>query len=241
MKIKPSLMAAALTALLAAGCSAGLVGSGHIVSETRQVAGTNAVSLAGVGDLTIVQGEPESLVIEAEDNLLPHIRTRVVNGLLEISEKGSLSPTKPLHFKLTVSTLGKITSSGAGSVQSDKFSSPGLLDLRVEGAGKVKISQLECETLKLVLAGAGDVNLQGHARTQDVEISGAAAYRADDLRTQSTKLVISGAGSAKVWAIGELNVEISGTGNVDYFGTPQIKKQIDGVGSLHALGDKPRD
>jgi hypothetical protein len=228
------------TAMLAAGCSAGLLGSGRIVSQTRPVAGASAVSLAGVGDLTIVQGEPESLVIEAEDNILPHIRTKVDDGLLEISEEGSVSPTKPIYFKLTISHLSKIISSGAGSVQSDKFSSPGLLDLRVEGAGKVKLSQLECETLKVVLSGAGDVKLQGRTRTQDVDLTGAANYVADDLRTQSTKLVISGAGHAKVWAMGELDVNISGTGDVDYYGTPQIKKQIEGVGSLHSLGDKPR-
>jgi hypothetical protein len=84
------------------------------------------------------------------------------------------------------------------------------------------------------------VKLQGRTRTQDVDLTGAANYVADDLRTQSTKLVISGAGHAKVWAMGELDVNISGTGDVDYYGTPQIKKQIEGVGSLHSLGDKPR-
>jgi hypothetical protein len=180
-------------------------------------------------------------VVEAEDNLMPLIDTKVNAGLLEISEKGRVEPTKPIRFTLTVSQLNKVVSTGAGSVHCAKFSSPGLLDLRVEGAGAVVFSQLECASVKVVLSGAGDVKLQGRTRNQNVEISGAANYIADDLRTQVTKLVIDGAGDAKVWALGELDVAINGVGSVDYYGLPKVTKEVNGAGSLRSLGDKPRD
>ena len=237
---KMFLSVGALT-LLAAGCSARVGGSGNVISQTRPISGVDAVSLEGVGDLTIVQGEPESLVIQAEDNILPLVKTETGAGLLTISEKGSLAPTKPIRFTLTVSSLKKVVSSGAGNVRSAKLTSPGLLDLRVEGAGTVDFSQLECSSVKVVLAGAGDVKLDGHTRNQDIEISGAANYKAADLRTQVTKLSVNGAGDAKVWAMSELDVDINGAGSVDYYGKPTVKREINGVGSLHALGDKPRD
>jgi hypothetical protein len=246
LKYSPAILAKALLAIAVAvlavvGCSAGVVGSGRVITETRPVSGVSAVSLGGVGELTIVQGEPESLEIEAEDNIMPHIRTETNAGILDIGEKGGVEPKKPIRFKLTVSRLTKVYSSGAGSVRADKFSSPGLLDLRVNGAGAVEFSQLECASVKVVLAGAGAVKLQGHTRNQDVEISGAANYLAGDLRTQYTKLAISGAGNARVWAMSELDVSISGMGKVDYYGNPTIKQEIAGVGSLHSLGEKARD
>jgi hypothetical protein len=225
---------------LAVGCSR-LVGSGRVITETRQVSGVNAVSLGGVGELTIVQGEPASLVIEAEDNIMPQIRTHTKNGLLEISEKGSVSPTKPIRFQLTVSQLSKIFSAGAASVHVHKLTSPGLLELRVEGAGSVNISQVECASVKVVVSGAGDITIQGRTRDQQVELSGAGKYRAGDLRTQATRLEVSGAGNATVWAMSDLDVTIDGVGDVHYYGSPKIKQEINGVGSLHALGDKPRE
>ena len=231
------LLATGLLVLLAA-CSAGVTGSGRVVKETRTLATANAVSLGGAGELTIVQGEPESLVIEAEDNILPHIRTKVEGGMLEIGEKGSVSPTKPIRFSLTVKALNKIISGGAGSVRCARFSGPGPLDFRVEGAGSVDFSQLECASLKVVLSGAGDVKFRGQTRSQDVEISGAGKYLADDLRTHDAKVRISGAGAARIWVTSGLEADISGVGSVDYFGAPSIKKEISGVGSLHSLGEK---
>src|SRR5690349_18517826 len=46
-------------------------GSGHVVSETREVSGFDSVSLAYPAQVLIKQGNAESLKIEAEDNLLP--------------------------------------------------------------------------------------------------------------------------------------------------------------------------
>ena len=231
------------TLLLTIGCSrlVGVVGSGHVISQTRPVpAEVNAVSLGGVGELMIVQGGPPSLVIEAEDNILPHITSETKNGLLEISESG-IAPTKTIHFILTVGQLNKIFSSGAASIRLDSLTIPGVLELRVEGAGGVNISKLESASVKAVLAGAGDIKIQGRTRNQEIDISGAAKYLAGDLRTQSTRLDVSGAGDAKVWAMSDLDVTIDGAGDVDYYGSPKIKKAINGVGSLHSLGDKPRE
>jgi hypothetical protein len=239
-RLTRTILATGFLVVLAAGCSPRVGGSGHVITETRPISAANAVSLAGVGELTIVQGEPESLVIEAEDNIMPLIRTKVEGGRLEISEKDA-SPTKPIRFTLTIKDLTKIISTGAGTIRSAKFVSPGPLDFRVEGAGTVDFEQIECASVNVVLSGAGDVKLQGHTRNQDVELSGAAKYAAGDLRTHSAKVRISGAGNARVWATSDLDAEISGVGSVDYFGTPIIKKQISGVGDLHSLGDKTHE
>ena len=48
-----------------------IVGLGPLVLSTRQVAGISGVELATLGSLTITQGGSESLVVEAQANLLP--------------------------------------------------------------------------------------------------------------------------------------------------------------------------
>ena len=60
-------------------------GSGDVVTETRAVSGFDRVILGGIGELTLIQGEEESLEIEAEDNILPQITTEVRDGTLTIS------------------------------------------------------------------------------------------------------------------------------------------------------------
>ncbi len=46
-------------------------------TESRDVPGFTRLALGTIGELTLVQGEEESLVIEAEDNILPLITSEV--------------------------------------------------------------------------------------------------------------------------------------------------------------------
>src|SRR5262249_24541080 len=50
-------------------------GSGNVKSESRDVRDFDRVGVSGVGTLTITQGSTESLTIQAEDNLLPLLRS----------------------------------------------------------------------------------------------------------------------------------------------------------------------
>ncbi|HEX6384545.1 MAG TPA: DUF2807 domain-containing protein, partial [Anaerolineae bacterium] len=59
-------------------------GSGTVVRDDRPVAGIRGVTLATLGDMTIELGDEESLVVEAEDNLLPYPETEVRSGILTI-------------------------------------------------------------------------------------------------------------------------------------------------------------
>ena len=86
---------------LACGCSnfewsgTSIKGSGNVVSETRQLTHFDRVTIFGSGHLTVVQGEQEGLTIQADDNLLPYIKSEVAGGSLKLGpEDVNLRPTK---------------------------------------------------------------------------------------------------------------------------------------------------
>src|SRR6185295_3610097 len=62
-------------------------GSGNVISQTREVSGFDAINVSYPAEVLIKQGSAESLKIEAEDNLLPNLKTQVKNGTLEIFYK----------------------------------------------------------------------------------------------------------------------------------------------------------
>jgi hypothetical protein len=107
--------------LLAAGgggtltsCSGSIPGSGHVVTEERDVQAFNEVLLADAGRITIVKGDKESLTVKAEDNILPEILTSVKQNRLTIRFKKwdgdtlRIRPTKPVTFIVTVRELRDI-------------------------------------------------------------------------------------------------------------------------------------
>ena len=63
----------AIMAVFAASCkwTIGVVrGSGDLVTEEREVSGFDELHFSGMGSLIIEQGDEETLIIEADDNII---------------------------------------------------------------------------------------------------------------------------------------------------------------------------
>jgi hypothetical protein len=210
------LIGVGLVALLAAcsGVSLGnvVVGSGATKSETRPVSGFSTIQVSGSGEMTIEQGDSESLTIETDDNILPLITSEVSGGTLTIGVKTntSISP-KTLKYRLTVKNLNGINMSGSTTITATNVST---------------------DKLTVLASGSGVLTLSGAATDQDVQLSGSSSYQAGDLDSKTVKLTVSGSGKSVVKVSDRLDVKVSGSGNVEYIGSPQVTKDISGSGNL---------
>lgn len=244
---KRLLCLAVLSTLLLTACSGRpsvtiTIGSGKVITETRDVRNFSALSLTVVGDLTITQGPTEALTIEAEDNIVPHIKAEVRNGTLFISFdrenwQDRFQPTKPIRFNLALKDLTAMESSGAENIKSASLKT-NRLTMKLNGAGSVKIARLEASEIVTVINGAGNVELAGQVTRQEITMNGAGSYRAGDLNSQIAKITVNGAGGATLWVREGLDVRIAGVGGVNYYGNPTVTKDVTGVGAFRSLGEK---
>jgi hypothetical protein len=189
-------------------------GSGNVTSETRNLSGFTGIDLQGSADVDVAIGEPESVVVEAEDNILPLIETKVQNGQLIISTKPltNLSTTKPVRVHIKMKTLDSVSISGSGNI-----TAPGL------NAGEVNVD----------LPGSGNINLSGTANKVVIKLGGSGNVFCDQLKSSSAKVDVSGSGNVKVYASESLDATISGSGNIQYSGNPsQVNKNVTGSGSI---------
>ncbi len=214
----------------------------NIITETRDVFGFDQVKLREYGELIITQGEQETLSIEADEELLPKIKTEVDHGKLVIaidqdwiSHLTTQLINRKIKYKLQVKNIQKLEISGAASVKALDLITD-RLDLKVSGAANVNINQLHAHHLEVELPGTGNLDLAGQADEQIVVVSGAGMYRAARLETKKTSIEITGLGKATIWAVSDLNVTITGLGSVRYYGEPRVKRNIHGMGNLQALG-----
>lgn len=204
----------AMVAILLALSACSVVnGSGHVATETRQVSGFTGITLAGSGEVTITQGDTESLTIEADDNLLPKLTSEVSGSMLTLDTKlgTTVRSLNPIRYRVTVKNLATLSLSGSGSVN----------------AQNLKLRVLETD-----ISGSGRVNLSGSAEELDIEISGSGRYEATELPSQKVIAEISGSGSAVVTVSGELHADISGSGNITYSGEPTVDSSVSGSGKV---------
>ncbi len=214
-------------------------GSGHVIQENRAVHGFNQVNFGGSGELDIRQGNEESLSIQADDNILPYIRSDVENGRLVIGfERGvSVSTSSPIRYTLMVKDLNALDLSGSGKTHTGPLRSQDF-NVRLSGSGEIRMDALDAATLAADISGSGNMEIPGKVDRQQVRISGSGRYHAPDLASQSADVVVSGSGDCTLRVEQNLSARISGSGSVEYYGNPSVTKRVSGSGSVRRLGDR---
>ena len=215
-------------------------GSGVMKSETREVQSFHAIEVSYPAEVFISQGATESVEIEADDNLLPGLQTRVRNGTLEIfyevDDGDAVRPTKPVRITIVVKDLDEVDFESAGTIELTGIETD-TLSVSVSGAGDLQLDDIAVEDLSVNLSGAGSMHANGTADTLDVNISGFGDFNGKDMLSKNAHVNISGAGSASVRAEDQLDAQISGAGSIDYYGSPAVTKQVSGVGGINHAGD----
>ena len=213
-------------------------GSGNMISQTRKVSGFNSISVDYPARVLISQGSVESLKVEAEDNVLPGLKTEVKNNDLRIFYKTDtgkrVNATKLVVITITVKDLKAVDFSSAGNLVIDGLNTNNL-DISLSGAGDIKVNDITTKRLNVNLSGAGSMSASGTADDLSLNISGFGDFNGRQLKGNSASVSISGAGGATVRAEKDLSVSISGAGSVSYYGSPALTKQISGVGGVNQL------
>jgi hypothetical protein len=216
-------------------------GSGNVISETREVSGIRALEINYPAEVIVRQGNQESLKIEAEDNLLPGLKTQVQNGVLQIfykTEKGKhVNPTKVVKITIVAKDLADVEFNSAGNLTIEGLKTNSL-DVSLSGAGNLDLDRIQVKGLGVTLSGAGSMTASGTTDDLDVNISGFGDFKGAELHGKVAIVNISGAGSATVWVDDDLTASISGAGSIRYYGSASVSKQISGVGDVNHVGNK---
>ena len=216
-------------------------GSGNVVTETRDVSGFQAIDISYPAQVLVKQGSKESLEIEAEDNLLPGLKTQVKNGVLDIFYKTTngkhVNPTKTVKITIVVKDLTSVDFTSAGDLTIENLKT-NALDVSLSGAGNLKLNKILVKALGVDLSGAGSMSASGTADDLNLNISGFGDFKGTDLHSKDAQVDISGAGSATMWVDNNLDAQISGAGSISYYGSASVTKQVSGVGGVNHLGNK---
>lgn len=211
-------------------------GSRELASEARTLEPFRSIRVTNAADVTIEQGDAQSLTIRTDTNILPLISTKVEHGCLVISDlEKNLKPSE-LTVEIIVPELEAIDITGVSDVRGRGVLTGDSFKISVSGSADVDL-RLDVGKLQTRVTGACDLDLNGKAKTQVIQISGSGDVSASDLATVSTDLEISGHGDCVVAASDKLNIEISGVGQVRYRGQPEVTKSITGLGDVARTED----
>jgi hypothetical protein len=190
----------------------GVRGSGVAATEKRSVDEFTGVDVGGIYQVELVAQKDFSVEVEADDNIIPLVKTYVSGGVLKIEGEKRFNSHSPVIVRVSAPTIESIEASGAC---------------------KISASDLKSRNLTIDTSGASKINLSGEAASLTVDVSGASSINAENLRAATASVNASGASSASVFATDRLKADASGASKISYAGNPaSIEKKSSGASKV---------
>ena len=97
------------------------LGSGDMITETRNLAEFSEIETEGIFKVYIEQGDVQEVQVFADDNIIHKLKTKVIGNKLNIFlEKGNYRSVE-IEIFITVKNLTKIINEGTGDIMAYDF------------------------------------------------------------------------------------------------------------------------
>jgi hypothetical protein len=213
-------------------------GSGELTDKTYNITGFEGVDVSGGFDVNLVQGNSESVIISAQENLFEYITVKVENGVLKIKMEHNVIQTKGLKAKIYLKSINSLAVSGGGDVSAETPLDVPELAINLSGGGDI-VTTLKTEELDCHISGGGDAEIGGAIANYRLNMSGGGDIQSE-IAAQTISCTISGGGDVKLnnsSAATLADVNISGGGDLAMdVQADEIKCSVSGGGNATLNG-----
>jgi hypothetical protein len=209
---------AVAVAFLLAGCSllqsAGVmvVGEGPVVTQTKEVADFTKVDLNGGVKFEVTVGQPTSLTLSAQQNLLDITTVTDTNGAL------SITTTKPY----------------TGNPVTVTVTTPALTAVSVNGGVSGNVQGIAATDFRIDANGGASLTVSGTCTTLTFDGNGGSHVDATNLPATNATVSINGGASAVISASGQVTGTANGGASLTLVGHPtSVSVNTGGGASVH--------
>ncbi|GGY26614.1 head GIN domain-containing protein [Paludibacterium paludis] len=235
-------------------------GSGAEKEEPRSLSSFSSVTVDGAFLVDYHPAAETAVRVRAQQNILPLVSSRVVNGELKLSFSRPVKPAGPVRVSVTAPSLSAVTLNGSGMFSGSGMKAPALA-LSAKGSGTLRVSGA-FERLDARLSGSGAVDVSGSRAEQCVfSVTGSGSLKADALtgrrlraevlgsgsiraagRVDSVSGLLGGSGSLQLrdMQTNEASIDVTGSGSARVQATRSARIGVAGSGSVVVAGGPAR-
>ena len=211
-----------------------ITGSGNIITDKRAPGNFTGISVGGDFEVELINGPSAEVTVEADDNVMPYIETRVNGSILKIRTK-NLHSYSNVHMKvyITAPDITDITVSASASLfAKDVLKSDGRLSFHASSSGSIT-AEVDAPEVDNSASSAGTIKISGKTKSYSADASSGANLKATDLLSENTRVNASSGASAHVHASINLTANASSGGNISYHGGANVQKTTSSGGSVN--------
>jgi len=210
----------AITSLTSAQIRKTVYGDKNVVKKEREAGSFNGVKVSTGIDVYLTQGNQNSVVVEADENLHEYIVTEIKNGNLYVYSDANIRSAEMKRVHVTMKDIVYVSTSSAGDVIGQTPVKSDQIEMNASSAGDIKL-EVYADVIEASISSSGDITLTGEADKLDASLSSAGDLNAYNLKVREAEVSASSAGDADIYVTERLNARASSAGDINYKGDPK--------------------
>jgi hypothetical protein len=231
------LIAAIIAAALFSSChikdidfGPGIDGNGNVTTQKRNVEGNfTKVDVSRGLIVTLEQADTYFVEVEADDNLLEHITTKVENGTLFISADENIDEATAKNIRVKLPSLTALESTSGSSVSTKNTFRGSDIDVKTSSGSEADLN-LEYDAIKCESTSGSSIDIKGKALQLTTHSSSGSTIDAQGLLVNDVVSESSSGSSTNVHPLVSINAKASSGSSIDYDSSPKtvIKEESSG-------------
>lgn len=208
-------------------------GNNKVVKKDREAGSFDGLRVSSGIDVYLKQGDKETIVVEADENLHEYILTENEGGILRVYTEVNIRDAEEKKVYVTMKNIRSVKASSAGDVIGESAIKSDEMELSASSAGDIKL-EVYARELDVDISSSGDMTLTGEADILEADLSSAGDLKAYDLKVREADISASSAGDADIHVTEKLKARSSSAGDIRYDGDPKyVDAHSSSAGSVH--------
>ncbi len=227
-------------ALLLFSCKQGInlgnrnYGNGNIITQTR-AENTNfeKIEVSSGIEVAIEQNDTKSITVEADDNLLQFISTKVENGILIIQSKEGYNSTHTPKVTVKMPVISGLNSSGGSKISS--LNTLITTNIKVESSSGSEIDiAVEADVISIESSSGSSIKARGKALKLETVTASGSEIDAEQLMANEVISQSSSGSTTTVSPILILKADAASGSSINYRGSPKtLEEKTSSGGSIN--------
>lgn len=211
----------------------GVRGNGNVETVERTISEPfNAIKATEGLNVYLTQGNSESIIVEADENLHELILTEVIDGVLKIHTSKNIGRASSKKVMINFKDISAITSTSGSDVYSTNTISADYLKLKSTSGSDMKL-EVNTVTLECKSTSGSDLKLSGKTGKLIAEATSGSDIKAANLVAESSQVKATSGADISVNTSKELTASASSGGDIKYYGNPEkVNKNKSSSGSV---------
>ena len=230
---------ATIVALLLTSCrydidlGNGIDGNGNVITEKRIINESfTKIEVSRGIEVIVEQDSNTAIEVEADDNIIKHITTKVENGVLVISTDESIDSAEAETVRVKTAVIKGLEASSGSNISSKSTLKGTNIAVKSSSGSEIEAT-LEYDSVKSESTSGSEITLSGKTLKLQSHSSSGSEINASNLLVNDVIAEASSGSSTTVNPLVSLNAKASSGSSINYRGTPKtISKEENSGGDV---------